>query len=281
MITYIPSYIVAESLDGPYDARQPVCYLPLWEHVARRAIQLFPYDLECVNDDTSGTGFHDLQGFSTPGQLKKALVRIFACVGSRWRSGRFLAACGIKRWADLAKPIRLPGWPRVVPAFHGVRERRLKKPGPNASHPEAVFGQRSVIRFDTDRRWTFEILYGYSHSSSWRVSIRQELGESLYRFGQRIPAFVRSLFEERDFPEFRDRENRDYDSLSAAVDALFSDECNGRNGEFVRALLATREPGRVFSPRIVLTAERLAALRRWKTSGWKHGESDPDAEVTR
>jgi hypothetical protein len=231
MITYTPSYVLATRFGYVFDSRQPnFDYLPLWEHFARRALHWNENALECVND-TSGIHCYELQAFRTRDQVHKALARMFSCVGTDTTTGRFLAHCRIRKWSDLASPIRVTGWDRDVPFEQDVCERQMKRPGPNSSHPGAIFGQHCVIGFGVDRRWNFRLHYGYSRdSSSWCANLRQEPGESLHHFGQRIPTFLESLFEAEDWWSARNRKdaNRRHAVTRGAVENLFWDEHSDR-----------------------------------------------------
>lgn len=254
MITYLPSYIVGMRQDCIYDSKQPNWhYLPLWEHFARLAIRWDRNALEVVSD-TTGRGCCDFPVFHTREQVHKNLACLFSNAGANTCRGRFLAKCGIRRWADLAKPIRVTGWNRDIPFEHDVCERKMKSPGPNDCQPEAIFGQKCSMGFDTNGRWYFLVHYGYSRDScSWYVSISQKAGESLYHFGQRIPAFIESLFEPDD-AHCRVDNNRQYQRRMEAVDTLFSDGYSGVSEKLAGSLTA----------RINLTPRRCTALLRWK-----------------
>ena len=265
MITYYPSYILGSRLDCIYDSRQVnFHYLPLWEYFARRALAWNRNALECIND-TSGRGCYTPQGFGTDEAVHKALARIFACAGAANTTGLFLCHCGIKRWSDLAKPIRVVGWDRRVPFEHDVRERKIRLPGPNRCHPDAIYGQCCTITFDTDLRWHFRVYYGYSRDDSpWSVEIRQNAGESLFRFGRRIPAYLDTLFEPDDprGAHFRTGANRDYARLSQAVSETFWDRYVGTSKKLIDILMNGSNEG-CGAHKVVLTTKRLAVLRRW------------------
>lgn len=256
MITYLPSYIVGMRQACIYDSKQPNwTYLPLWEHFARRAMRWNINVLEVVSS-TSGRGDWAFPNFYTKEQVHESLACLFSNAGASTCRGRFLAACGIRKWADLAKPIRITGWGRDIPFVHDVCERKMKQPGPNECHPGAIFGQKCALAFRTDGRWRFLVYYGFSRDrSSWDVSIRQSAGESLYHFGQRIPAYIESLFEPDDprGAHFRLDSNRQYQRRMEAVETLFSDDYSGVSEKLAGAI----------TTHIKLTPRRCATLLRW------------------
>lgn len=265
MITYIPAYVAARHRSVcAYDSKQPRHLLPLWEHFARLAIDWDKNALECLND-TSSIHNWEFQEFTSKQRVRDSLSRLFLLAGTDSVSGEFLRYCGIRKWSDLTKPIRVKGWDRHIPFDVDVRERKMKQPGPNECHPDAIFGQYAGLAFGTDRRWYFRVHYGYSHdSSSWYVYIRQNGGESLFHFGQRITAFVADLFESDDWPSSRQQANRDYDCTFKAVEDLFYIDHPDARDRLVR-LLAGIKGFSLTAHRIQLTARRLATLSRWIT----------------
>lgn len=218
-------------------------------------------------NNTSSIHNYEFDGFETRDQVHIALARMFASAGAdHTTSGRFLAHCGIRKWSDLTNPIRLKGWDRYVPFEHDIFERRLRRPGPNNCHPDAVFGQHCRIRFGEDRLWHFRIHYGYSHdASTWDVAISQHRGESLHHFGQRVRTFVASLFEPETEWEARARAETNglRDRVLQAASEVFWDRHRGLCEKLVAGLLQHQTGGSLSSHRITLTPQRYATLQRW------------------
>ena len=262
MITYSPRYIVAAAACGTsiYGEGHPTDYLPLYEHFARRVLdERLPYEILV---DTSGINYGEFARLSSQADAATILAKLLASAGTDSPRGKFLRQCGIRRWADLAKPIRIHGWACKEQIEHDVRERRLREPGPNEYHPGAVFGQTCYYQFDRDRKWTFVFRYGYSHdSSSWDIYVWQRR-EALSTFvRQTVPRWLDETLEPEQWDTARTHANREYDRLASAVDTLFSPKFVGRAGTSITERLVQEmldQPRRPY-----LTPRRLGALRRW------------------
>jgi len=175
----------------------------------------------------------------------------------------FLRHMKIRKWADLAKPITLPGWrPKVFPKseWFQMKGRTFKK-SPNSCHSKAtsVFG----FSFDLCERegwlqWVGRICYGYPHDgSSWYVDIPQMRNESLDKFAARIDKTIDGLLVPDEWPDGRRNYEQAWQRFDKALDVLFYDDTNA---EGVKALTE-----RLSKPdnRIRLDKVRLAVLRRW------------------
>ena len=274
MIRYDPSYIVAYANRSKFDAKQPRDLLPLYEHLARKLLALkdVPYE---VLEDTSGINSSGFPSFSTPQQVETTLAKVFLAVGTPWGRGAFLRRIGIRKWADLAKPIVVEGrqskaWPHEG---YDVAERRLKEPGPNEYHPKAVYGQSCAYQFRSwTRRWQFVLHYGYSrtfdsHScrSSWQIEVCQGK-EALSTFvNKTVPAWIDSVLEPEDgWSNYRTYSNRNHAEVSAAVERLFAEDWSDK-ASTVDALVKLMHVDDSHVPsKLALTRRRLTALRRWK-----------------
>lgn len=258
MITYLPRAIIANHLQGFLG--EPFDFLPLYEHFARRVLEWkMPRELLI---DTSGINFSEFGQLPSQRAVATVLVKLFVAVGTGSPRGAFLKRCGIRRWNDLSKPIRLRGRRCRASITHDVRERRLKEPGPNPYHPGATYAQTAYLQFGRDGKWRFILWYGYSHdSSSWHLHLSQQR-EALGTFvGVTVPGWL----DEQLLPEAwagpRRQRNRDHDRLSSAVDVLFGWDCYGPSpgtittDALVHDTLDCRKP--------LLTKRRLGVFRRW------------------
>ena len=262
MITYLPSYVVAQHVRGAavYDGRQPRDYLPLYEHFARKVLDWnLPREMLI---DTSGRGSASLAPLPSQEAAATVLSKLFVAAGTGGTRGAFLKRCGIKRWGDLAKPIRLKGRACTAQVCYDVRERRLNEPSPNSCHPGAVFAQRAYFLFGWDRKWRFVLCYGYSRdASSWNIYVRQGR-EALSTFIKtRVPQWLDDVLVPEAVPMQRKYRNRDHDLLSQAVDAVFSWDCYGPSPGTISTEALVCDLLTKHKPR--LTKRRLGVLRKW------------------
>ncbi len=270
MIVYTPSYIVGEQLTlRRYESRQPRDYLPLYEHFARKVLDWrLPYELLI---DTSGRGNPDFAPVTSQDVARTVLAKLFALAGTGCPGGTFLKRCGIRRWGDLAKPIRVQGRGCTARIDYDVRERRLVEPGPNEYHPGAVYAQGCWFQFGWDRKWRFVLRYGYSRdASAWDIEVRQGR-EALSTFiNATVPSWLDDQLVPEEWSAQRTYRNRQHDRLSAAVDDVFAwDWCPGMLATDALALdlLDGRKPR--------LTKRRLGVLRRWmRADTRKEAKSD-------
>jgi len=275
MITYLPSHIIAKHAGGViYDPKQPRDHLPLYEHFARGVLaRNLPREILI---DTSGVHFAELGPLSSQEAVETVLAKLFAAVGTASPRGRFLKRYGLRRWADLAKPIRLKGRECTATIHYDVRERRLKEPGPNECHPGAVYAQGAYFQFGWDRRWRFVLSYGYSHDgSSWRIDVRQGR-EVLSAFVDVVvPQWLNDTLVEEAWAATRRCRNRDHDRLSQAVGHVFGWACYGPSpgtistDALVLALLDGRKP--------CLTKRRLGVVQGWMAADRRGEEAKSDA----
>ena len=262
MITYRPDYIVASRFGDSYPAKQPMDFLPLYEHLARKVLD---WKLPFENlIDTSGRGFSEFEKIASQKDAKTTLAKLFLAVGTGYARGEFLHRLGIRRWADLAKPIVVPGRPCktcYVGLVPHVRERRLVEPGPNEYHPCAIYGQSCYYQFSGWRQlWRFVLHYGYSHdSSTWTIHIEQGRSESLPTFvDETVPKWLSEKLVPENWAIPREQRNRDFEQLDPAVEAVFRWDSTkkGITTDLLRdILLDHRKP--------TLTGPRLSVLRRW------------------
>ena len=265
MITYLPAHIVAKHTAAWCVYGKPYDYLPLYEHLARKLLAMKPRPPLEVFIDTSAVNFSEFEPFGSQKAVETILAKLFLMVGTEGKHGDFLRRIGIRRWADLAKPICLPGRENKWWSGHdrcNVRERLLRKPGPNTCHPGAIYAQRASFCFCRyELKWRFILNYGYSHDcSTWQIEVRQGT-ESLQTFVDRTAAqWLDSVLEPESFDHERTYRNRRHDDLTSAVGEVFAtDWCSGRDvdemGLLVKALLDGKKPA--------LTGRRLGTFRRW------------------
>lgn len=268
MITYLPSHIVAKHAGGVIYGD----HLPLYEHFARKVLAWnLPREILI---DTSGIHFTEFAPLSSQEAAATVLAKLFSAVGTASPRGAFLKRCGLRRWADLAKPIRLKGRQCTAMIHYDVRERRLKEPGPNQCHPGAIYGQRTYFKFGWDRRWRFVLSYGYSHDgSSWSICVRQG-SEALSTFVDAVvPRWLDDTLVEEGWAAPRRGRNREYDRISEAVDHVFGWEYYGPSpgtistNALVLALLDGRKPR--------LTKRRLGVVQGWMAAD-RRKEEDRD-----
>lgn len=279
MITYCPAYIFAARFGHcAYYAgmkRQPLDMLPLYEHIARKVGDLgFP--CETLNDTSSirNEGFDPLRSQQ---QTATTIAKLFLSVGTDTTRGEFLKRIGLRRLADLTKPILVEGRQSKAwlpwDAGWNVRERKLREPGPNEYHREAVYAQSCYFAFSgLDHRWRFCLEYGYScmsdtssARSSWTIEVCQG-NEALSTFvNVTVPKWLDSVLEPDEGGEcWRFCRNRDRDEIAAAVNRLFSEDYCGK-ASTLDALLKLLLVPDIYTPhKLHLTPRRLAALRRWK-----------------
>jgi hypothetical protein len=263
MIEYRPHLIIAREL-GVYPNEWTYNLLPLYEHFARATLDLFPSNLECLNN-TSSIYNSELHGFASMEAVRTTLARFFVGVVDDGMKRDVLSRCGIRSVKDLTKPIRLPGWDRSITICYDVRERKLKKSW-NKSHPDAVYGQYAYFQFTTDRRWSFKVEYGYSRdSSSWQLVIHQHRRESLHSFGCRVEKWIEELFDEES-PYGTPRrcyENNIYDNAHSAVHSVFYPDFVNFNEKLIELLCKGNSSGGISAHKIRLDKQRLKVIQRW------------------
>ena len=271
MITYRPDYIVSSAFGHcVYDPKAPHDFLPLYEHFARKVLD-WKLPREVLND-TSSINNSEFDPLGSQQQAQQTLAKLFLMAGTDCGRGAFLRRCGIRRWADLAKPICVEGRPCkrcfAYSITYDVCERKLTAPGPNPCYPWAVYAQSASFHFGAyDRLWHFDLSYGYSRdSSSWDTGVVQGRKESLRTFmDETVPKWL----EERLEPEWdsgpRQQRNRDYVRLTSAVAEVFAWECGKRDltiDALVDSLLGV-DGYALTAHRMSLTGRRLGTLRRW------------------
>lgn len=268
MITYRLDYIVAATFGRCFYApKQPMDFLPLYEHFARKILDWkLPRE---VLGDTSGINFSEFDSFSSQEQARRTLAKLFLMAGTDGPHGAFLRRMGIRRWADLAKPIKVKGFASkgcfCYGITHDVRERKLVEPGPNEYHPKAIYGQSAAFRFDGwDRLWRFDLRYGFSQHtepihSSWDISIKQGRKESLRTFmDETVPKWLESKLVPEFDPGVRTYRNRCYDELTCAVGEVFGWDAY-KDGLTTDALVDDLLDGH----KPELTGRRLRTVRNW------------------
>lgn len=231
--------------------------------------------------DTSGIGFGTLDGFDRdPGErARECLAKLFARTGKKFfvEESSFLKSIGIRTWKDLEKEIRIPGWrPRDFPnqLWFLQKGRWFKKPGLNKYHPQARFCDQVVLYLDNECRWNVKFHYSYYRDgpSSWYAGVRQDRGESLKRFLDRVDKSIEEWFEpDVRSPSHRQDSERRWDRTYEASKELFfwPNEMwgNQHTSQFRIRLIDTLqrvEKGAVLCDgRIEITRERLRVLRQW------------------
>jgi len=178
---------------------------------------------------------------------------------------RFLRHCEIRKWQDLLKSIRFPGWrPKVFPKreWFEMRGRTFKK-SPNHYHPKAV----SVFRFTFELQerkgwlqWVGRICYGYPHNcSSWYVDIPQIRGEPLDKYATRIDHAIDELLVPEQFDHGRKCYEVDWERTRLAVGKVFGTyDCRLDANGLTDLLMDGYE-----SHPIQLDDHRLATVKRW------------------
>lgn len=259
MITYLPQAIVAAHVAG-YTCGSPHDHLPLYEHFARKLLAWnLPRELLI---DTSGINYTELGPLPSQAAAATALAKLFVAAGTDTPRGGFLRRCGLRRWADLTRPIPVRGRQCSATINYDVRERRLREPGPNCCHPGAVYAQTAHLQFGWDRRWRFVLWYGYSHGgSSWQIAVRQAR-EALSTFvNATVPRWLDATLMPEPWAPPRQQRNREHDRLTKSVDEVFGWDCYGPSpgtittDTLVLALLDGRKPR--------LTKRRLGVLQKW------------------
>jgi len=263
VIAYRPDYIVSSCFGHCcVDKKQPMDYLPLYEHFARKVLDCkLPRE---VLADRSAIHVSAFDVLSSQKNAQRILAKLFLAAGTGDRRGMFLRRCGIRKWSDLAKPFRVQGRPSqrcfAESITYDVRERRLVQPGPNECHPGAIYAQEAWFQFGTyDRLWQFNLGYGYSRDpSTWTVALKQGRGESLRTFvDERVPKWLETRLEPESDSGVRRYRNCRHDKLTSAVGEVFG--WNSVKAGITTHLLVTA----LLDRKPELTGRRLAALRRW------------------
>jgi hypothetical protein len=257
MIKYIPSDIIMCELGG---WGYGVSLLPLYECLARHALELCPGNLEALLD-TSGCNETEFDPLTTERDVQRTVARCFALPYSGHRD-RLLRRVGVRGPRDWHKPIRLPGWNRGAGFAHDVRGRRTRQQL-NECHADARWGHSAALRMGDNGLWGYDIGYGARNdSSTWYVHLYQHRRESLVHFLGRIASFVEETFEPEEandpYGYWRARQE---DSDHAAR------ELAGRCFYVSRGwpLSECTDAIRLFAEgrRIKLTPARLRTMRRW------------------
>jgi len=290
MITIIPSDAIVLAMKGhTVRTYQPVDWWMAYEWFARRLLEWKPNGTPCeVLRATSGINHRSFSLFWDEAQPVDHLAYLFKQVGfGRAAATRqfvpnvraqFLSRLGIRKWADLAKPIDIHGRrPKVFPRreWFDMEGRTFKEPGLNPCHPKARTLYGVGLRFSAyAKRWKAQAVYGYPHdSSSWIEEVIQRPRESLDRFAERIDAQLEAWLEPDPGPGLRrERESR-WKRVHDAVDNLFWSDCP-RAERAIADILVGVEGASLVSGRIALTPSRLATLKRWArdTVGQNHCE---------
>lgn len=263
MIEYRPHLIVAREL-GMYPDKWTNNLLPLYEHFARATLDLFPSNLECLNN-TSSIYNSELHGFTSMEAVRTALARFFMGVVADGMQRDVLSRCGIRSVKDLTKPVRLPGWDRNIRMHYDIRERKLRKSW-NECHPAATFGQCAYYQFTTNRRWCFKVEYGYSRdSSSWQLAIHQHRRESLHSFGCRVEKWIEEIFvDESPYGTPRRCYDNDiHDNAYKAVNDAFYPDFIEYNEKLIELLCKGNSSGGASAHKIRLDKQRLKVIQRW------------------
>ena len=263
MIEYRPHLIIAREL-GVYPNKWTHNLLPLYEHFARATLDLFPSNLECLNN-TSSIYNSELHGFTSMEAVRTTLARFFMGVVADGMQRDVLSRCGIRSVKDLTKPVRLPGWDRNIWMHYDIRERKLRKSW-NECHPAATFGQCAYYQFTTNRRWCFKVEYGYSRdSSSWQLAIHQHRRESLHSFGCRVEKWIEEIFVDES-PYGTPRrcyDNFNYDNAHRAVNSVFYPDFANFNEKLIELLCTGNSSGGISAHKIRLDKQRLEVIQRW------------------
>lgn len=228
-----------------------------------------PYEL--VNG-TSSINNHDPDPIASREEAVRRLSWLFSCAGHGSFAGEFLRyRLDIKNCEDLGREITAkvttnPDFPN--PAWFMLEGREFVV-SPNSQHPNAKW--ISGVRLRLDRRgrlWAVDIDYGYPHEPGWHHFIRQEKGERIGAFVERVDATLNEMLtpeDPKDRPSWRIGRLRDRNERRKAWKNLFWDnfESIGFEDELADALMRITPAGSLSEFRIRLTPERLATLKRW------------------
>lgn len=222
-------------------------------------------------NQTSGIGDHGCAPIGCTKTPHARLRELFEHVGRGTDRQAFLDWLGLKTIGDLDTPIVIPddrcGWPTF-----DVRGRRLKRPGPNKSHPEALVVTHADLRlhtWDQRPRWSYNLFYDFNHwdRSSWCVSIEQADGQRLPEFMAAIQLWMEDILEPpaRD-DRFRSHRLREWDQIRAALGRVFyfselEDSTAAEVG--LTDALAGIEGGSLSAGRIRLDQVRFVKLAEW------------------
>jgi hypothetical protein len=203
---------------------------------------------------------------------------LFSNVGREEGSaGRFLSYFKLKSWADLERPIIITEPAHdVFPQQHWFTQhgRRLRKPGPNSKHPDAIYCSHTVLGFQ-DLHWFFKIYYGYEHDSGWTIVFRQKSTWKLERVCHEVNNFINTTFEpesETAGDARRWRLRRENKAFEAAKD-LFrraDDLCPVSSGtdlddmeRHLGRLFSRIRGGSMYEGRLSLDTEKFNTLSTW------------------
>ncbi len=268
MIDLIPAETLRATIRPGYAAGDPR-WLVLYKHMAER-VQRW----ESVGSgrgeflsNTSGINLWDFSLLDSPRTACVNLAELFRWVGTDTERGQFLACCGIKKWGDLAKPIRVKGWsPKEFgkALWFDVTARTLCKPGPNESHPDALWVESGGLRVNSWGRWQHELYYGYPHDPGWVVALKQGAGESREGFAARTDRWLSGMLEPEHDPRMRSYRERARNRAYEAAKTLFYPHFGDRDIlPEVADRLSQHDIAGVEAYCIRLTPARRKTLLRW------------------
>lgn len=230
---------------------------------------------------TSGIGCRSLDGACAEVAGKDAhrrLAKLFSHTGLETEAGMFLWRCGLRSPSDLYEPLsiatpRVPRW--SLPWWGNQAGRWFRKPGPNPSHPEARWVEKTLLRYHPERdRWSLVFFYSYPHdSSTWCEGVRQKRGEGLDRFGARVSAFIEERFEpeDRNAPLTRPHREKIWHRVNSAMRTLFpwGTHVPPDYAKQIADLLCEVPGVCLREGRFGLTPRRLSTLKRWAREAQK------------
>lgn len=257
----------------------PIWYIA-YEDFARQIIKAgAPFE---ILNNTSGIGCDSFSPLCDEKDACTNLANLFRHAGSEWPAGKFLASIGVESQADLDKPIvLLDNRPERIGGALSVQGRRLKRPGPNECHPEALEVYRGKLKFQKhDLRWLYRVNYSYPHdSSSWYIELTQKKGQSLPAFFASIEPWIESVMEpDTEGPNSRLHRLRAWHSAHEALKRLFYFDYDGSDIKLTDAWKGIHldVPGRIeilmkwMEEDRVKEAARLAEIDRPRRLGANH-----------
>lgn len=288
----IPLQVFAATAPGErhYQRIHARTLLAIWQHLHEglRKFHKGPGEMPFWwLQDTTPTGMqrtYRLDGWHLEEQIGKHINAFFNRVLGKQMSAEFnlfTASLGIKPHAlhepmhiACREPSALPAWIRHC---EGIR---MKTPGPNESHPEAVWTQGATLLLCQGKRkrsyWSLRIEYGYrDDSSTWCLNWDQQPTESFEAMFKR----AWNEFSDRvDWGERKPmpwhlenfaRDERKRQKLIEALGIVFFPENSkaartpyGFESKIATALMA-QDGGGIHEHKIGITTAQLGTLLKW------------------
>ncbi len=269
MLKFLPSDAILGSLNGFASRYYPDGdWFMAYEWFCRKLMEFRPDDTPfALLNETSSINNGNFYRMGIANSPRDRLVYLFKHGWFHAEAEPFLAYLGIKKWADLAKPITIIGRrPKEFPCRKWFEMRgRVLNYSPNKCHKKARWVMGFSLQYARwKKRWVAQITYGYPHdSSSWEIHLKQNYREFLDTFGKRIQAWIDEIMKADESPGLRLEQVRTWSRVYSAMRDLFYSNNVYDMEEQLADELVKIKGSTITEGKIIINPQRLATLKKW------------------